>query len=356
MMPRPDARSGAGQPPPGASPEDAAAYKSLSLVANPDGSITRINQPPTLPANPDPESDPTAVALSKDVPLNPARNTSIRLFRPTAPPAAGKLPLIIYFHGGGFILLSAATLFFHKSSSRLAARLPAVVASVEYRLAPEHRLPAAYDDAMDAINWAKTEAIAAAAGGCAAAADPWLKELADFSRIFLMGSSAGGNMVYHAALRAVDLDLRPAEIVGLIMNEAFFGGVGRTESEVEHNDDVLVPSHVTDLLWSLALPAGADRGHVYCDAAATAGDERIRRLPASMVAGYTGDPLVDRQRELAKLLEERGVKVTRRFVDGGCHAIELFEKEYSDKLFDDVKDFVCSVGGDRMLGKAAANL
>ncbi|KAG6435703.1 hypothetical protein SASPL_100578 [Salvia splendens] len=131
----------------------------------------------------------------------------------------------------------------------MSAHLPALIAFVEYSLAPEHRLPAAYQDAMDAIAWARDQA----AADSAVAVDPWLEELADFSKVFLMGISAG--------LRLLDQDVRSMKIVGLIMNQPFLGGVRRTGSELKYYNDRVIPLHGADLFW--VLPHGADRAHEY---------------------------------------------------------------------------------------------
>ncbi|KAH6830781.1 alpha/beta-Hydrolases superfamily protein [Perilla frutescens var. hirtella] len=321
------------------------AYKFFNVELNPDGSLTRRTQLPTLPTlhEIDP-NNPQIISLSKDIPLNAANNTFIRLFRPRSPPPNTKLPLIIYFHGGGFVFLSATSSVFHESCNRMSSHIPALIASVEYRLAPEHRLPAAYEDAMDSIMWAKSQALSGGGG------DPWVKELADFSRVFLMGSSAGGNMVYRAGLEALDHDLRPMKIVGLIMNQPFFGGARRTGSELEHYNDRIIPLHASDLLWSLALPEGADRAHEYCDPFAGGGphEEKIIRLPVTLVRGYSGDLLVDKQKELAEMLAARGGRVVAQFIDGGHHAVELYDPKFAEALYDHLRDFVCSVGVDNL--------
>ena len=187
-------------------------YEFLKIKLNPDGSLTRSYVVPTLPPSPTstPSSDPHApprLTLSKDLPLNAAAKTSLRLFVPNHPPrppsSAGKLPVVFYFHGGGFVLFSNSTVSFHRACESLAAAVPAVVVSVEYRLSPEHRLPAAYDDAVEAIQWVRSQALDLTRS------EPWMRDYADFGKCFVMGNSCGGNIACFAGLRALDLDLSP---------------------------------------------------------------------------------------------------------------------------------------------------
>ncbi|CAL5404928.1 unnamed protein product [Camellia sinensis] len=171
----------------------------------------------------------------------------------------------------------------------MAAHLGAVVALVEYRLAPEHRLPAAYDDTMDALYWFR------------ASEDEWLREFADITNCFLMGTSAGGNIVYHAGLRAAAEadDLLPLKIRGLVLHHPGFGGSERTGSELRLVDDRILPEFVLDLGWKLSLPVGADRDHEYCNPAlgSEAGAlEKMKLLGWKvMVTGCDGDPMIDRR-------------------------------------------------------------
>ncbi|KAH9627437.1 hypothetical protein KSS87_006128 [Heliosperma pusillum] len=336
-------------------------YKFLKISPNPDGTITRLiplvpvppteHPPPPLPQGAvnttatqtiTPPPTPT-VTLSKDIPLNPTKNTFLRIYRPLSPPdSTTKLPVILYFHGGGFVFYSAASSYFHESCNRISADIPAVIMSVDYRLAPESRLPAAYEDAVEAILWVRDQALSCANNGHGA--DPWLSQFADFSRCFLMGSSSGGNITYHAGLRALDLDLAPMKIEGLIINQAYFGGVKRTDSELRLADDRVVPLPANDLMWSLALPTGANLDHEYSNPIVGMSSHigKIELLPRCFVNGYGGDPLVDRQKELASMLESRGVDVVAIFDEGGFHACELFEPQRALNLINNIRHFIHS--------------
>ncbi|KAK7280029.1 hypothetical protein RJT34_25091 [Clitoria ternatea] len=314
-------------------------FHHLKIVRNTDGTITRLREDPHTSPTPDPTL-PIPV-LTKDAPINQAKNTFARIFLPReALDHKLKLPLIVYFHGGGFVLFSAASDFFHHFCVNLANHLNSIVVSVEYRLAPEHRLPAAYEDAVDALHWIKTQSNT----------NDWLKSHADYSNCFLMGSSAGANIAYHAGLRVaaeVDHDyLRPLKIRGLILVQPFFGGTKRVSSEMRLMDDQVLPPHVCDLLWELSLPVGVDRDHEYCNP--TAGDgpkvlDKVReREWRVVVTGCYGDPLVEHQVALARLMKEEGVAVVSRFSEGGCHGIEIRDRFHQNLLFDTVKDFISS--------------
>jgi acetyl esterase len=104
------------------------------------------------------------------------------------PGADGPLPALVYFHGGGWVVGSIAS--HDPVCRRLASRTPAVVVSVDYRLAPEHPFPAGLEDA-----WAATEWVASHASELGA------------DRIAVGGDSAGGNLAAVVALRARDRGL-----------------------------------------------------------------------------------------------------------------------------------------------------
>jgi acetyl esterase/lipase len=142
----------------------------------------RIERPLVAPPV-EPGHDAATGVQSKDVHLG---SYSVRLYLPpvaTADGAKAKLPVVVYVHGGGFVAESAASPGYHLFLNRLAAACPALVVSVDYRLAPEHPLPAGYDDCLAALKWVLS------------AADPWVAAHGDLARVFVAGDSAGGNVL-----------------------------------------------------------------------------------------------------------------------------------------------------------------
>ncbi|KAH6835788.1 carboxyesterase 20 [Perilla frutescens var. hirtella] len=307
-------------------------YTYLGFIQNADSSITRV--PDFLPATAA-SADPSNPVLTKDIPINQQTGTWARLYLPTLAPASTKLPVILYYHGSGFVVSSAATSLFQKFCSDIVLEIPAVMVSVEYRLAPEHRLPAAYDDGHEALHWLK------------ASDDEWLIKYADLSKCYLMGSSAGGNIVYHVALREAACGgggLAPVKIRGLILHHPFFGGVERSSSEIRLVNDKGLPPSLTDVMWELALPVGADRDHGYCNPMKSVRVELVKKMKSEgwkfLVTGCDGDPLIDRQLEFAKVMRENGVEVIQDFSEGGCHGVEIADDSKATFLYGLIKNFL----------------
>ncbi|GAA0144187.1 deacetylase [Lithospermum erythrorhizon] len=87
---------------------------------------------------------------SKDVTISPEKPVSARLYLSTNIKKDEKLPLLIYFHGGAFCLCSPFCALYHNYLTSLVSKANVVALSVDYRLAPEYLLPAAYEDSWDA--------------------------------------------------------------------------------------------------------------------------------------------------------------------------------------------------------------
>ena len=117
-----------------------------------------------------------------------AGSNPARVYRPQG---EGPFPLILYFHGGGWVIADLDT--YDATPRSIAAQSNAIVVSAHYRQAPEHRLPAAHDDAFAAWRWLVDNA--ASLGG-----EP--------DRIAVMGESAGGNLAINVSIRARETGTR----------------------------------------------------------------------------------------------------------------------------------------------------
>ncbi|OWM83738.1 hypothetical protein CDL15_Pgr004168 [Punica granatum] len=158
---------------------------STVLLINKDGHVDRFMGTDTVP----PSVDPASSVLSKDVVVSTEPAISVRLYLPNNPPPSSlKLPVLVYFHGGGFIIETTASPTYHNYLSALAPEARVIIVSVEYRLAPEHPLPAAYDDSWAAIKWVR-------AHFQGLGDEEWLNDHADLTRVYFGGDSAGRTLL-----------------------------------------------------------------------------------------------------------------------------------------------------------------
>ncbi|CAI0558400.1 unnamed protein product [Linum tenue] len=140
-----------------------------------DGTIQRLVATESLPPGLDSETN----VVSKDVVIFPETGVSARLYLPDDEPISRKkLPLVVYYHGGGFFAASTASREYHSALNRIVAASNVILASVDYRLAPENPIPVPYADAFAALEWI------AGAGG---RSEPWLRDHADLDRVYLAG-------------------------------------------------------------------------------------------------------------------------------------------------------------------------
>ncbi|KAG1347966.1 putative carboxylesterase 15 [Cocos nucifera] len=255
----------------------------------------------------------------KDTQFDTAHDLHLRLYRPRhrLPTDGPKLPVFYYFHGGGFCIGSCTWSNFHNCCLRLAAELRAIIVAPDYRLAPEHCLPAALDDGAAAVEWLRHHA-------ASPDQDPWLAEAADFGRVFISGESAGGNIVHHLAVRfgsaAGRAELEPVRIRGFVMMMPFFGGIQRTRSEVDCPKEAFLNLEMNDRYWRLSLPAGATRDHPLANPEGPESPslEAVEVEPVLVVVAEH-DLLRDRDVEYARRLEGWGKRVELVEIKGQQH-------------------------------------
>lgn len=108
---------------------------------------------------------------------------------------------------------------YHNYVTTLAAKANVLVVSVDYRLAPEHLVPAAYEDSWAALKWVASHFNVNGHGPHVYNYEAWLSEYADFGHVFLAGDSAGGNIVHNMAVQASFEDLNGMKLSGICLGE-----------------------------------------------------------------------------------------------------------------------------------------
>ncbi|KAK4434003.1 2-hydroxyisoflavanone dehydratase [Sesamum alatum] len=202
-----------------------------------------VGTPHVPPSRPE---DPTTGVSSKDTTISPT--VSARLYLPKLSQPTQKLPILVYYHGGGFCIESAFSFQYHRYMNLLSAKSGSLVVSVEYRLAPEHPLPAAYDDSWDALKWVCSHVL----DQTHFEKDQWITNHADFNRVFIGGDSAGGNITHNIAMRAGSEPLPGnVKILGAILSYPYFWGSNPIGDEpTEH-----IEQHIFYRLWLFVYPS-----------------------------------------------------------------------------------------------------
>lgn len=210
----------------------------------------------------------------------------MRLYRPM--PADGvPAPLLVWFHGGGWVVGSITS---HDASLRmLALRSGVPIATVEYRLAPEHPWPAAPDDCLAA--WRDIRERASEFGAAP-------------ERLLVGGDSAGGNL---ACVLCLELNWADEPMpLGAVMLYPVTDLAGKSESYHQFENGFFLSGEKMDFYRDSYLPDGIDRADPRVSPLRA---KLLRGLPPTYLATAAADPLRDEGEALAERLREEGVEV-----------------------------------------------
>lgn len=210
-------------------------------------------------------------------------------------------PLIVFVHGGGFALGDIET--YDHAARRLARGASAVVASVDYRLAPENPFPAAVEDAVQAARWAVYQA------------DLWG---VNASKVVVMGDSAGGNLAAVVARRFRDEEGPALVGQGLIYPVTDMRPESRWESRLQKAEGFGLTQDVMDWFGGMYL---RHELHAFHPDASPLVVQDLRGLPPALVLTVEHDPLRDEGDAYAARLRDAGVPVMHAQVPGTVHGV-----------------------------------
>lgn len=229
-----------------------------------------------------------------------------RSYRPLGSSPEDVLPVLVYFHGGGWTVGNIDS--YDVLCRELANKSQCAVVSVAYRLAPEHRFPAAVDDALFAVGWVADNAALLSINA---------------ARIAVGGDSAGGNLATVTALLGRDRG-RPRIAFQLLIYPAtdqrgasashteFAQGYLLTQESIRHFQQCYLPSVEDRLDWR-ASPLLAPQ---------------LSALPPALILAASHDPLIDDCEAYAKRLTASGVEVTYSCYEGMIHGFFTLGKAF----------------------------
>jgi acetyl esterase len=213
------------------------------------------------------------------------------------PQGDGPLPVVVYYHGGGWVLADLDT--YDASARALANAAGAIVISAHYRQAPEHKFPAAHDDAFTAYLWALANA-------------EYLE--GDPNRVAVAGESAGGNLAAAVALRARNERIpQPVHqlLVYPVTNCAF-----DTPSQQQNYDARPLSTPMLSWFYEKYLSTPTDGANPVFSILRT---PDLTGLPPATIITADIDPLRSEGEAYAQRLQHAGVQVDCRNYEGVTH-------------------------------------
>ena len=232
----------------------------------------------------------------------PAGDIPARVYSSSA--AKTPQPAVVYFHGGGWVQGDLET--HHGLCARLAKHAGVLVVAVDYRLAPEHKFPAAVDDCLAAYRWARSK-------GRDVGADP--------ARVAVAGDSAGGNLSATVSQLATS-EGSPVPTCQVLIYPAVDFSLD-TESHRAMVEGHVIPRERVVWYMEQYLRSEADKSDLR---ASPLRAQSLKGQPPAMIVTAGFDPLRDEGRAYADRLRQAGVDVVYREYPGQIHAFVSLTK------------------------------
>lgn len=227
----------------------------------------------------------------------PGAEQELRIFIPETQSQTA-LPVVVYYYGGGFVAGNIEVA--DEANRALANDAGVIVVSTNYRLAPEHKFPAATDDTFAALQWV-AEHIGDYGG------DP--------TRIAVMGDSAGGNLAAVAAQRARD-EGGPV-LAAQVLIYPVIDANADTDSKRDFAEGYVISTADIDYFWNQYLNSPDEAR----DPRATPSQGDLAGLPPALVLSVEYEVLRDEAEDYADQLAAAGVEVTQRRLPGLVHGV-----------------------------------